>query len=69
MKSPESKIAAAWRDDAAIERGLEAAFQDAVRQSRIYNLPVDVRKAGKVVFVSPFDIHLPEDDESTNGKA
>ena len=74
MKSSEIKIAEAWRDDAAIERGLEAAFQDAVRQSRIYNLPVDVRKDGKIAFVSPFDIHLPEDDDPampkrvTNGK-
>jgi hypothetical protein len=63
MKPSEIKIADAWRDDAAIERGLEAAFQDAVRQSRIYNLPVDVWKEGKVAFVSPFDIHLPEDDD------
>lgn len=63
MKSTDNKVATAWRDDAAIERGLEAAFQDAVRQSRIYNLPVDVRKGGKVVYVSPFDIHLPEDDD------
>lgn len=75
MSSPENKIAAVWRDDAAIERGLEAAFQDAVRQSRIYNLPVDVLKEGKIVFVSPFDIHLPEDDDPamprrvTNGKS
>jgi hypothetical protein len=75
MSARDSKIAAAWRDDAAIERGLEAAFQDAVRQSRIYNLPVDVRKEGKIVFVSPFDIHLPEDDDPgmprrvTNGKS
>jgi hypothetical protein len=63
MKPSEKTIADAWRDDAAIERGLEAAFQDAVRQSRIYNLPVDVRKDGKIAFVSPFDIHLPEDDD------
>jgi len=63
MKRSRSKVADAWRDDAAIERGLKAAFQDAVRQSRIYNLPVDVRKDGKVIYVSPFDIHLPEDDD------
>jgi hypothetical protein len=75
MNSPENKVATAWRDDAAIERGLEAAFQDAVRQSRIYNLPMDVRKDGKIVYVSPFDIHLPEDDDPamprrvTNGKS
>ncbi|HKP75607.1 MAG TPA: hypothetical protein VJT67_08695 [Longimicrobiaceae bacterium] len=77
MKPPESKIATAWRDNDAIERALEAAFHDAVRQSRIYNLPVDMRKDGKVVYVSPFDIHLPEDDDpampkrvttGTNGK-
>lgn len=74
MKSLQNKIVTAWRDDAAIERGLEAAFQDAVRQSRIFNLPVDVLKGGKVVYVSPFDIHLPEDDDPamprrvTNGK-
>lgn len=29
---------------------------------RLYNLPMDVSKDGKVVYVSPFDIHLPEDD-------
>ena len=60
---PENKIASVWRDNAVYERALESAFQDAVRQSRIYNLPVDVWKEGKIAFVSPFDIHLPEDDD------
>lgn len=65
MTSAKARISTAWRDDAAIERGLEAAFHDAVRQSRVYDLPVDVRKDGKIVYVSPFDIPLPEDGGST----
>jgi len=64
-----------WRDDAVYERALENAFLEAVRQHRIYNLPVAMRKGSEIVRVSPFDIHLPEDDDPampkrvTNGKA
>jgi hypothetical protein len=60
MKPPESKIAAAWRDNDAIERALEAAFQDAVRQSRMYSLPVDVRKDGKGVTSHPSTSIFPK---------
>jgi hypothetical protein len=45
------------------ERALEKAFQEAVRQHRIYNLPIAMRKGTEIVRVSPFDIHLPEDDD------
>jgi len=74
MKSSENDVPAVWRDDAVYERAFENAFQDAVRQHRIYNLPVAMRKGREVVRVSPFDIHLPEDDDPsmpkrvTNGK-
>jgi hypothetical protein len=63
MKGPEIDIPTAWRDNAVYERALESAFQEAVRQHRIYNLPVAMRKGREIVRVSPFDIHLPEDDD------
>jgi hypothetical protein len=74
MKPSEHDVPAAWRDNAVYERALESAFQEAVRQHRIYNLPVAMRKGREIVRVSPFDIHLPEDDDPsmprrvTNGK-
>jgi len=75
MNSPEHDVPAVWHDNEAYERALESAFQEAVRQHRIYNLPIAVRKGREIVRVSPFDIHLPEDDDPampkrvTNGKA
>jgi len=63
MKPSENDVPAAWRDNAVYERALESAFQEAVRQHRIYNLPVAMRKGREIVRVSPFDIHLPEDDD------
>ena len=74
MKSTNNGALPVWRDDAVYERALENAFQEAVRQHRIYNLPVAMRKGREIVRVSPFDIHLPEDDDPsmprrvTNGK-
>jgi hypothetical protein len=74
MKPLETDVPAAWRDNAVYERALESAFQEAVRQHRIYNLPIAMRKGREIVRVSPFDIHLPEDDDPsmprrvTNGK-
>jgi hypothetical protein len=74
MRSTGSGALPAWRDDAVYERALENAFQEAVRQHRIYNLPIAMRKGREIVRVSPFDIHLPEDDDPampkrvTNGK-
>lgn len=62
MKPIPEKVAP-WDDDAVYERALEKAFQDAVRQHRIYNLPVAMRKGKEIVRMSPFDIHLPEDDD------
>jgi hypothetical protein len=63
MKSTGNGSLPVWRDDAVYERALESAFQEAVRQHRIYNLPVAMRKGREIVRVSPFDIHLPEDDD------
>lgn len=74
MKSAQNGVPEVWNDNAVYERALEKAFQEAVRQHRIYNLPVAVRKGKEIVRVSPFDIHLPEDDDPemprrvTNGK-
>jgi hypothetical protein len=68
MNPPEHDVPAVWRDNAVYERALESAFQEAVRQHRIYNLPIAVRKGREVVRVSPFDIHLPEDDDPTMPK-
>lgn len=75
MNQAKNGVPAALSDDAAYERALESAFQEAVRQHRIYNLPIAVRKGREIVRVSPFDIHLPEDDDPsmpkrvTNGKS
>jgi len=63
MKAPGIDISTTSRDNAVYERALESAFQEAVRQHRIYNLPVAMRKGREIVRVSPFDIHLPEDDD------
>lgn len=68
MNPPEHDVPAVWRDNAVYERALESAFQEAVRQHRIYNLPIAVRKGREVVRVSPFDIHLPEDDDPSMPK-
>lgn len=59
---------ASCNDDAVYERALENAFQDAVRQHRIYNLPIAMRKGKEIVRVSPFEIHLPEDDDPATPK-
>jgi hypothetical protein len=75
MNSANNGVPAALSDNAVYERALESAFQEAVRQHRIYNLPIAVRKGREIVRVSPFDIHLPEDDDPsmpkrvTNGKS
>jgi hypothetical protein len=74
MESSQNGIPAVWNDNAVYERALEQAFQEAVRQHRIYNLPIAMRKGKEIVRVSPFDIHLPEDDDPampkrvTNGR-
>ncbi|MFL5382823.1 MAG: hypothetical protein ACJ8GN_09950 [Longimicrobiaceae bacterium] len=75
MNSAKNGVPAALSDNDVYERALESAFQEAVRQHRIYNLPIAVRKGREIVRVSPFDIHLPEDDDPampkrvTNGKS
>jgi plasmid stabilization system protein ParE len=75
MNPTKNGVPAVLSDDAVYERALESAFQEAVRQHRIYNLPIAVRKGREIVRVSPFDIHLPEDDDPsmpkrvTNGKS
>jgi hypothetical protein len=65
MSSERKDIGAILREGKVAEEALELAFQDAVRQHRMYNLPVAVRKGGEIVRVSPFEIHLPEDDDPT----
>ena len=62
-------IAALMRDGTAVDQAVKNAFYDAVRLYRAKRIPLVMAEDGKPVHVSPFDIHLPEDDESTNGKS
>ena len=65
MSEPRKDVEALLWEGVVAEEALELAFQDAVRQHRMFNLPVAVRKGGPFVRLSPFDIHLPEDDDPT----
>ena len=76
MKQPEPKdIAALMREGTAVDRAVRNAFHDAVRLYRARGIPMVMAEGGKSVHVSPFDIHLPEDDDPampkrvTNGKS
>ena len=55
-------IGAAWKDGRAVDRAVNAAFYEAVRRHRQAGVPILVRKDGRPVEVSPFDIPLPEDE-------
>jgi len=62
-------VAALMREGTAVDRAVKNAFHDAVRLHRARRTPLVMAEDGKPVHVSPFDIHLPEDDEPTNGKS
>ncbi|HVG43687.1 MAG TPA: hypothetical protein VM890_03125 [Longimicrobium sp.] len=74
MKHETKDIAALMRDGTAVDRAMKNAFHDAVRLYRAQGIPLVMAEGGKPVHVSPFDIHLPEDDDPsmprrvTNGK-
>jgi hypothetical protein len=63
MKQETKDIAALMRDGVAVDRAMKNAFHDAVRLYRAHRLPLVMAEDGKPVHVSPFDIHLPEDDD------
>jgi hypothetical protein len=74
MSHPPNDIPQLMRDGAAVDRAVTNAFHDAVRLYRAHGRPLVMAEDGKPVHVSPFDIHLPEDDDPgmprrvTNGK-
>jgi hypothetical protein len=74
MKHATSDVAELMRDGTAVDRAMKDAFYDAVRLYRAQRIPLVMAEGGEPVHVSPFDIHLPEDDDPamprrvTNGK-
>jgi hypothetical protein len=46
-----------------VDRAVTNAFYDAVRLYRAHGRALVMAEDGKPVHVSPFDIHLPEDDD------
>jgi hypothetical protein len=51
-----------WPEAAALDRAMDAAFIDAVRQHRAANVPMVMWEDGEVRHVSPFEILLPGED-------
>jgi hypothetical protein len=63
MKRQPKDVGALMLDGTAVDRAVTNAFHDAVRLYRAHGHPLVMAKDGKPVHVSPFDIHLPEDDD------
>ena len=53
---------AIWPEASALDRAMDVAFMDAVRQHRAANVPMVMWEDGEVKHVSPFEIPLPGED-------
>ena len=62
----ENKVAELMRDNSRIEAAMEEAVCDNLREHKLLGLPIVVWRDGKVVWVPPEEIEIPE---PTNGSA
>lgn len=54
-------ISALIEDRTAVDRAVAEAAHDAVRLHRRHNVPLVSWRDGKVLYVDPWDVPLPED--------
>jgi len=62
-KHPAKDISALIRDRTAVDRAVALAAQDAVRLHRRHRVPLVSWRDGRVEYVDPWQVPLPEDEE------
>jgi hypothetical protein len=55
-------IGTLFRDGAAVDRAVALAAQDAVRLHRRHGVPLVSWRDGRVEYVDPWEVKLPEDE-------
>lgn len=60
-------ISALMRDRTAVDRAVALAAQDAVRLHRRHNVPLVGWGDGKVIYIDPWSVPLPEDHDGNAG--
>ena len=58
-----------YSDDAALEKAMGRAVYDALRMHKLLGHPIVIWRDGKVVWVPPEEIELPEELNSEQGIA
>ena len=59
----------AINDDAAIERALGLGVRDALRLHKAMGVPIAVARDGRVVWIPPEEIVIPDDDEGETAES
>jgi hypothetical protein len=61
-RSSDKDIGTLFRDGTAVDRAVGLAAEDAVRLHRRHGVPLVSWRDGRVVYVDPWEVPLPEDE-------